>query len=100
MYNWQGEHINVITHCPLYVDLLSFIFRLHLDNLAQESKGDSHSIHVKPNCVFEPRFGFVCDTCCGSIPMPNEWESDWIVSSMEYMQPSIVRLHYIQLLMK
>ena len=26
------------------------------------------------------KFGFECQTCCGLIPMPNEWHSNWIVS--------------------
>ena len=27
------------------------------------------------------KFGFGCTTCCGFIPMPNDWEGNWIVSS-------------------
>ena len=27
------------------------------------------------------KFGFDCDTCCGFIPMPNEWQNNWVVSS-------------------
>ena len=27
------------------------------------------------------KFGFECDTCCGFIPMPNEWQNNWVVSS-------------------
>lgn len=54
--------------------------------MALESKQTSRSVHVKAdNRVYQPRFGFECDTCCGSIPMPNEWESDWIVSGVRYV---------------
>lgn len=27
------------------------------------------------------QFGFSCDTCCGLLPMPNDWKNDWVVST-------------------
>ena len=40
------------------------------------------------------QFGFSCDTCCGLLPMPNEWRDDWVVSVYVVM---CTRKHSIRL---
>lgn len=67
--------------------LSSYIFRLHLHivSLKDKSLSSSDSVHCqrtpsKGDEVYVDKFGFGCDTSCGLIPMPNHWESNWIVS--------------------
>ena len=49
-----------------------YCFRLHLHNASLKAGGE--------NSGYVDKFGFSCTTCCGFIPMPNNWESSWIVS--------------------
>lgn len=34
--------------------------------------------------VYVDKFGFKCDTCCGLLPMPNDWMDDWVVRLTYY----------------
>ena len=48
--------------------------RLHLHNISLRSNSETGSDYVD-------KFGFNCTTCCGFIPMPNDWEESWTVST-------------------
>ena len=59
----------------LITDIVMFSDRLHLHNLSLETQ----SLELKEVPTYVDRFGFESSTCCGFIPMPNEWTSDWTV---------------------
>ena len=47
---------------------------MHLHNIELGKKGSPK---------FESRFGFHVETCCGSIPQRNRWDSSWTVRHMD-----------------
>ena len=54
-------------------------FRLHLHNASLKQCSSSVGGSGQSGGYVE-HFGFECDTCCGFIPMPNEWQKNWVVS--------------------
>ena len=53
--------------------ILAWCHRLHLHNIDGERRRRGRERSVE-------QFGFSCETCCGLLPMPNEWKDDWVVS--------------------
>ena len=51
-------------------DLEITFYRMHMHNIELGKEGSPK---------FESRFGFNIETCCGSIPQSNNWDSSWTV---------------------
>ena len=54
-----------------------FHCRLHLHNPSLRKSGSRMG---EKGAEYVEQFGFGCDTCCGLLPMPNEWRGSWVVS--------------------
>ena len=53
--------------------------RLHLHNISSLEKSNRIGVGEEEVGECVDQFGFICDTCCGLLPMPNEWRKDWVV---------------------
>ena len=65
--------------CHVKTELQSDCFhcRLHLHNSSLKKSGSRVGAEEGDGCV--EQFGFNCATCCGLLPMPNEWRDSWVV---------------------
>ncbi len=57
--------------------------RLHLHNeeLGKRlSEGESRVGGAETGVEYVSQFGFPMTTCCGYLPLNNEWVDDWVVS--------------------
>ena len=73
--------MNVLRYmCVCVCVFFAFILRLHLHNLSLEEETEAgHPPHGTIRYV--SKFGFDTTTCCGMIPMPCDWCTDWVVSA-------------------
>ncbi len=51
--------------------------RLHLHNPSLRQQAARVG---KEGAGYVEQFGFECTTCCGFIPLTNDWNRDWVVS--------------------
>lgn len=67
------------------------LLRLHLHNASLKDEGGSHVGEGggRKRAGYVDMFGFDCTTCCGFIPMPNDWCRDWVVSVTACGPPAI-----------
>lgn len=75
-----GRQLALYRNSTNATESLIFFPRLHLHNISLKDVNDSTSLHKdETQLPHIDKFGFECTTCCGFIPMPNDWTSDWIV---------------------
>ena len=54
---------------------------LHNEELGKRlAKSEGHVGAAETDVKHVTKFGFQVNTCCGFLPMNNEWKDDWIVS--------------------
>jgi protein-ribulosamine 3-kinase len=83
------EHLDISSPATYMQELGTQLAQLHLHNAKLLDSANDGSIHVKEHGGTD-MFGFECVTCCGFIPMPNEWTSDWIdFYARQRLQPQI-----------
>ncbi|CAI8023207.1 Fructosamine-3-kinase [Geodia barretti] len=72
------EHLNIGSLRSQQAALGRQLARLHLHNISSLEKSNRIGVGEEEVGECVDQFGFICDTCCGLLPMPNEWRKDWV----------------------
>ncbi|KAI1297860.1 Ketosamine-3-kinase [Halotydeus destructor] len=78
------EHIEMTPLTKYQGELGTQLANLHLHNEQLDEKRKynnsylGQSVNNDENKIVVEQFGFDVVTCCGSLPMLNEWEDDWV----------------------
>jgi protein-ribulosamine 3-kinase len=70
------EYVNISSLRTQQAALGRQLARLHLHNLSLKRSGSR--VGAEEGAGYVEQFGFSCDTCCGLLPMPNEWRDNWV----------------------
>lgn len=70
------EHVSMRSITKYSAELGEQLANLHLDNERKRYIAQDNSVHGSED--FVDKFGFHITTCCGYLPMENEWHTDWL----------------------
>uniref|UniRef100_A0A1Z5L5U7 protein-ribulosamine 3-kinase n=1 Tax=Ornithodoros moubata TaxID=6938 RepID=A0A1Z5L5U7_ORNMO len=71
------EYVKMTSLAKHSAELGKRLANMHLDNEQKQLKSQSSSIHSSKEDFVE-LFGFHTTTCCGYLPLQNDWGSDWV----------------------
>ncbi|XP_049813906.1 fructosamine-3-kinase-like isoform X1 [Schistocerca nitens] len=71
------EYVDMKTLSKFSKQLGQQLARLHLHNSELKTKASQGFVGQEENVSYVEKFGFHVTTCCGYIPLENEWCSDW-----------------------